>query len=53
METKKEKVQSEFCVEEIIIILQLRLKLLLRRVGETEGKKTTQAEDSTPAIRLS
>ena len=53
METKKENLQSEFCVEEIIIILQLRLKLLLRRVGETEGKNTTQGEDSTPAIRLS
>ena len=53
METKREEPQSEFCVEEIIIILQLRLKLLLSRLGETEGNKITQAEDSTPAIRLS
>ena len=52
MKTKKEKLQSEFCVEEFIIIVQLRLKLLLSRLGETEGNNTTQAEDSTSDIMI-
>ena len=53
METKRDKLESEFCVEEFRIIIKLRLKLLASRLGRTEdppvvtGSNMTQAEDST------
>ena len=53
METKRDKLESEFCVEEFRIIIKLRLKLLASRLGRTEdppvvtGTNMTQAEDST------
>ena len=54
METKKEKLQSEFCIEEFRIIIQLRLKLLATRLGRSEdspvvvtGSNITQAGHST------
>ena len=54
METKKDKLESEFCVEEFRILITLRLKLLARRLGRAEeppveaGSNVTQAEDSSP-----
>ena len=48
MKTKGAKLESESCVEEFLIIIKLRLKLLLRRLGETEGTDIIKVEDSTP-----
>ena len=53
METKRDKLESEFCVEEFRIIIKLRLRLLVSRLGRTEdppvvtGTNMTQVEDST------
>ena len=47
MKTKGAKLESESCVEEFLIIIKLRLKLLLSRLGETEGTDIIKAEDST------
>ena len=52
MKTKEAKLQSESCVEEFLIIIKLRLKLLLRRLGETEGTDIIKAEDSTSSPEI-
>lgn len=47
METKKDKLESEFCVEEFRILITLRLKLLARRLGRAEEPSVVAGSNVT------